>query len=101
MQAVQRAQALAAELHVVLMDLHMPEMDGATAARALAADARTAALPVVALTAAALDHEREAALAAGMRSFLPKPVHHLELLRALQPYVPDGSLRPDAPAAGG
>ncbi|EHR73787.1 signal transduction histidine kinase [Burkholderiales bacterium JOSHI_001] len=99
-QAVQRALALAAELHVVLMDLHMPEMDGATAARALLNDARTAALPVVALTAAALDHEREAALAAGMRSFLPKPVHHLELLRVLQPYVPEPP-QPAGAALGG
>jgi PAS domain S-box-containing protein len=71
-------------LHAVLMDLHMPLVDGLQATRDLHADARTATLPVFALSAAALENEREAARAAGMLGFIAKPVVEAELLRALQ-----------------
>ena len=58
--------ALAAEHvpDVILMDLRLPDMDGAEAARTLAADARTAAIPVVAMSSSPLDGER---LARGRR----------------------------------
>ena len=74
-------------LHAVLMDLHMPLLDGLAATRALRADARSAALPVFAISAAVLEHERRAAEAAGMDGFLAKPVVEAELLRALAPLM--------------
>jgi CheY-like chemotaxis protein len=83
------ALALAREhadtLNAVLMDLHMPVVDGLAAARELRADVRTAQLPVLAFTAAVLEQERQAAAAAGMDGFVAKPVVEAELLRALQP----------------
>ncbi len=81
--AVALAQQHAEELHAVLMDLHMPELDGLAATRALRSEAKTAALPIHALSAAVLDHDRQAAVAAGMNGFIGKPVSEDELLRAL------------------
>ena len=65
------------------MDLHMPVLDGLAAARALRDDPRTAALPVLALSAAVLEIERRQAEEAGMCDFIAKPVDEAELLRAL------------------
>jgi PAS domain S-box-containing protein len=83
-QAVVLGRRHAHELDAVLMDLHMPVQDGLAATRALRADPLTTVLPVLALSAAVLDSEREAARAAGMLGFIAKPVHEAELLRALQ-----------------
>jgi PAS domain S-box-containing protein len=82
-EAVQLARRHAGELHAVLMDLHMPRLDGLAATRALRAEAATAALPILAFSAAVLDQERRAAVAAGMNGFVAKPVDETELLRVL------------------
>jgi PAS domain S-box-containing protein len=86
-QAFELATQHASTLGAVLMDLHMPVIDGLTAARMLRADPVTAHLPVLALSAAVLEHERQAACAAGMMGFIGKPVVEAELLRALEPLV--------------
>jgi PAS domain S-box-containing protein len=99
-QALQAARRQAGSLHAVLMDLHMPVMDGLAATRALRDDARTRHLPVIALTAAALESERQHALDAGMSGFVSKPVHLGELLRALQPHVPPAAARAKAAQPG-
>ncbi len=65
---------------IVLMDMHMPEMDGIEATEALRAAGH--ALPVVALTANAYDEDRRRCLAAGMDDYLSKPVEP-DALRAL------------------
>ncbi|MDT7838114.1 ATP-binding protein [Aquabacterium sp. OR-4] len=83
--AVNLAREHATTLHAVLMDLHMPGIDGLAATRLLRADARTAALPVIALSAAVLEHERRQVVAAGMNGFVAKPVGEAELLRVLLP----------------
>ncbi len=89
-QAVSMVRQHALELHAVLMDLHMPGLDGLDAARQLVADPATAQVPIYALSAAVLEHERRAAEAAGMRRFIAKPVNEQDLLRALLPLVPRG-----------
>jgi two-component system, sensor histidine kinase len=73
-EAVRAASARPFDL--VLMDLHMPVLDGYAATRAIRAlpDAHTSTLPIVALTADALDETRERCLVAGMNDFLTKPV---------------------------
>jgi two-component system cell cycle response regulator DivK len=59
---------------VILMDLRLPDMHGADAARALADDVRTAHLPIVALSALQLVGDDEWLLAAGFAGYLEKPI---------------------------
>ena len=82
-EAVAIAHASDAHFDIVLMDLHMPVMNGLEATALLRAHQRTAALPVVALTAAALEEERSLCLAAGMNDFVAKPFDERQLLRTL------------------
>jgi signal transduction histidine kinase/CheY-like chemotaxis protein/HPt (histidine-containing phosphotransfer) domain-containing protein len=84
----------------VLMDLHMPVMDGLEATRRIHALLECADVPVIAMTAAVMPEDRERCLAAGMVDFVPKPVDPDELLRALGRHVKTASLA-DAPAPAG
>ena len=59
---------------VILMDLRLPDMDGMEAARRLAAGERTARIPVVALSAVALERVDDPALTPGFAGFLEKPI---------------------------
>jgi CheY-like chemotaxis protein len=71
---------------LVLMDVQMPVMDGfaATASiRAGEAGAENAAIPIVALTANAMEGDRAACLRAGMNQYMSKPVSRAELRRVL------------------
>ncbi len=73
-EAVEAASAR--RFDVVLMDLHMPVLDGVGATRAIRAlpDPALSTVPIVALTADAFDEARERCLLAGMNDFLTKPV---------------------------
>lgn len=65
----------AAPYDLVLMDMHMPVMDGFAATRAIRAkQGRAATTPVIALTAAAMEEDRRACKAAGMNDFITKPL---------------------------
>ena len=72
-------------IDLVLMDVQMPEMDGlaATAAIRAAEAAGERRLPILALTALAVDGDRERCLAAGMDGYLTKPIQGDHLLRAV------------------
>jgi len=59
---------------VILMDLRLPDMDGTHAARALGGVARTARIPIVALSALPLDGRGDWFLAAGFAGYLEKPI---------------------------
>lgn len=86
---------------VVLMDCQMPRMDGFAATRAIRASGQLQ-LPIVAVSASALDKDRERCLAAGMDDFLSKPLRRDTLAEALTRWVTaaaDGA--PSAPAAPG
>ncbi|HEX6704794.1 MAG TPA: ATP-binding protein [Albitalea sp.] len=67
---------------LVLMDLHMPGMSGHDVTRSLRARFSPEALPIVALTAAAFEEDREQCQSAGMNDFVTKPVS-AERLRAI------------------
>jgi CheY-like chemotaxis protein len=56
------------------MDLRLPGIDGYAALRELRADPRTAHIPVVALTAQAMNGDKEAVLAAGFDGYISKPI---------------------------
>jgi CheY-like chemotaxis protein len=70
-EGVEMARAHQPEL--VLMDIRMPRMDGVAARRALAGDARTAGIAVVAVTADVLTWPECRAIAEGFAGYLPKP----------------------------
>jgi two-component system, sensor histidine kinase len=78
--------------HAVLMDVQMPEMDGFEATRAIrASESRTGGhLPVIALTAHAMEGDRERCLAAGMDGYVSKPINPRALLEAIQAALPAG-----------
>lgn len=59
---------------VILMDVRLPDIDGADAARALGRDPRTALIPVVALSALRLERGGDWFLAAGFAGYLEKPI---------------------------
>src|SRR5262245_27566282 len=77
-EALQMAVQILPDL--ILMDLQMPNLDGYGALKLIRTDPRFANLPVVALTANAMQGDREKALSAGFTSYISKPVK-LALLR--------------------
>jgi len=81
------AQPAGADFDVVLMDLHMPGMDGFAAARTIRAmPSPRGRVPIVALTADAFQASRHLAREAGMDGFLIKPAHLPQLREALARY---------------
>ena len=63
----------------VILDLQMPEMDGYETIAEIRRDPAFARLPAVALTAYAMDHDRERAAAAGFNAFWTKPISAAKL----------------------
>ena len=83
---------------LILMDIHMPVMDGLEATRQILASAPAEACPViVALTAAATAEDRKNALAAGMQDVLTKPIRLEQLAESIMRFFPPQS-SPDEPA---
>ena len=68
---------------LVLMDIRLPDIDGLEALSRLRADERTATIPVLAVTAQAMQGDRERFLAAGFDGYLSKPIDVGELLEAV------------------
>jgi two-component system cell cycle response regulator DivK len=68
------------EPDLVLMDIQLPDFDGVEALRRLRSDERTAAIPVLAVTAQAMVGDRERFLAAGFDGYVAKPVNVGELV---------------------
>jgi signal transduction histidine kinase len=100
-EAVQK-QAAEAPFDIVLMDLHMPDMDGFAAARTIRAlPPPLGTVPIVALTADAFQTSRELAREAGMEGFLTKPAHLPQLRDALTRYAAAPAQRPPAAAPSG
>jgi CheY-like chemotaxis protein len=79
LEAVQQACAIGPDL--VLLDLHMPALDGFGVVERLRAESRFAATPVLALTASAMQGDREKAMAAGFSGYITKPIR-LDYLRS-------------------
>ena len=108
LEALQALQALPYDL--VFMDIQMPEMDGLEATRLFRASQGTASpssIPIIAMTAHALQSDRLGCLQAGMNDYISKPVEPRLLLELLERWLPGGAPvqppaarpRPTPPAA--
>nr|WP_315226150.1 response regulator [uncultured Albidiferax sp.] len=84
---------------VVLMDMQMPVMDGLSATRAIRQIGRLDPLPIIAMTANAMQQDAERCAAAGMQDFVTKPIEPQRLWAALLRWVkpPQGVLPPTTP----
>jgi CheY-like chemotaxis protein len=85
LEALEQARAHKPDL--ILMDIQMPVMDGYEATRQLKADDNLKSVPVVALTAYAMPHERERALAAGCVGQIEKPIDTRTFIAQLRGYL--------------
>jgi CheY-like chemotaxis protein len=81
-QGLEMARAQTPDL--VLMDLNMPEMDGWEATRQIRAASETESLPVIAISAHALEGDQEQALAAGCNDYHQKPIDFARLLDQIE-----------------
>ncbi len=87
------------EYDLVLMDVHMPVMNGLDAARAIRAGRWGNQMPIIALTAAAFPEDRRQVAAAGMNDFLSKPIDPQRLAVTLLRWLPESADGADAAAA--
>ena len=71
---------------LILLDIQLPGMDGYTTLQRLRAMPATAETPVVALTAQAMEGDRESFLAAGFDGYISKPIDVPEFVRAVAGY---------------
>ncbi|MBT9555697.1 MAG: response regulator [Myxococcales bacterium] len=94
------ARASGSTFDLMLLDMHMPNLDGYEAARRLRNDGHR--LPIIALTANAMVGDRERCIEAGCTDYLSKPIDKVSLFESLarhiRPPVSDGSSRPGGPS---
>ncbi|MFC5358571.1 PAS-domain containing protein [Azospirillum himalayense] len=99
LEAVQAAASGPSPYGLVLMDLAMPEMDGLTATRRLRGlPPPVGGVPIIAMTADAMDSDRERCLAAGMNGHVAKPIDRPHLLETVARWLDAAPLEPAAPA---
>jgi CheY-like chemotaxis protein len=87
-EALERLSAT--DYDLVLMDCHMPVMDGYETARRIRSPngtVRNARIPIIAVTANAMEGDREKCLSAGMDDYLPKPLAPRALARAIEQWL--------------
>ncbi|MBQ0957483.1 response regulator [Ideonella sp. 4Y11] len=96
-QAVQQVQTQPVDL--VLMDLQMPVMDGYSATREIRRLPGLGALPIVALSANAYDHDQRESARAGMNGFIGKPIDPDQLYEAVLTWLPDEGHSPAVASA--
>jgi len=72
---------------IVLMDMQMPDMDGTQATRLIRKLPQGVGLPIIAMTAAAMDSDRQECLAAGMNAHVAKPIDAERLVKTLLEWV--------------
>ena len=84
------AEVLNGAYDAVLMDVHMPEMDGFEATAAIREREKSSGkhLPIMAMTAHAMAGDRERCLAAGMDGYVSKPIQAKELFEAVEKLIP-------------
>lgn len=72
---------------LILMDIHLPGMDGLSVVRAMKADDRTARIPILALTAHAMRGDKDRFLEAGCDGYISKPIDVKTFISAIEQYL--------------
>lgn len=72
---------------LILMDMHMPGMDGLEATQNIKNNDRFSSIPVIMMTADAMSHQKEKALSGGADGYLTKPVNMTDLIDVLEQYL--------------
>jgi PAS domain S-box-containing protein len=85
-----RGIELATQHHpdLILLDVHLPDIDGSAVLQMLQEDARTRAIPVVVVSADATDRQMRRLLAAGARAYVTKPIDVVHFLRVVGEFLP-------------
>jgi two-component system, cell cycle response regulator DivK len=72
---------------IILMDISIPKLDGWEATQRLKADGKTSAIPIIALTAHALEEDRLKAMRAGCDGYLAKPVEPRRVVEEVEKFI--------------
>lgn len=83
---------------LILLDIRLPDMEGTEVAGRLKADPRTGAIPIIAVTAYAMQGDRGDILASGCDAYVPKPIRIAEFLELVAGYLGSLTGRPSGMA---
>jgi CheY-like chemotaxis protein len=72
---------------LILMDIHLPDMDGISVVREMKSDARTSGMPILALTAHAMRGDKDRFLEAGCDGYISKPIDVKTFLTSIRQYL--------------
>lgn len=78
---------------LVLMDIHLPGMDGLSVAREMKQNERTQGVPILALTAHAMRGDKDRFLEAGCDGYISKPIDVKTFIPSIEEYLPRGGSR--------
>ncbi len=85
-EALSKARA-GEPVDLILMDIHLPGVDGLSVVRELKGDERTRAIPILALTAHAMRGDKDRFLQAGCDGYISKPIDVRTFLESIEPFV--------------
>ena len=69
---------------MILMDVQMPVMDGLETTRLIRGHTRWQSIPIIAMTARAMEGDKQSCLSAGMNGYISKPIHAAHLLSVMR-----------------
>jgi signal transduction histidine kinase/DNA-binding response OmpR family regulator len=97
-EALAKLEAAETGYALVLMDVQMPVLDGLEATRNIRRNPRWEQLPIVAMTAHAMNGDRERCIQAGMNAYISKPVQPAHLIAMIEKQLAGAASTPPAPA---
>ncbi len=95
-EALLKMEEPGAVYHLILMDVQMPVLDGLEATRAIRRNPRWGRIPIIAMTAHAMNGDRERCLQSGMDAYISKPVQPAHLVATIEKHLAAGA-RPASP----